>query len=134
VHVLAVQGIATEASCDAGLLHMVLSLDAVRSLAAGSSIQQPTAYATDSHSVEGDAAAASVPAETAATNAATGGTGDGAASGAQDSSGGDGPEATAGSDGRLPLLCCGAADVDALQTHWERTPQPWRDSVAAGCR
>jgi hypothetical protein len=48
--------------------------------------------------------------------------------------GGGGTGASATADGRVPLLCCGAADVDALQTHWERAPQSWRDSVAVGCR
>ena len=132
---LVVQGIAAEASCDAGLLHMVLSLDAVRSLAAGSSNQQPTASATDSHTAAGDAVAGSVPNGAPAANAAAGGAKDGAAAETvRDSSGGIGGKITARPDGRVPLLCCGAADVDALQTHWERTPQPWRDSVAAGCR
>ena len=132
---LSLQGIANEASCDAGLLHMVLSLDAVRSLAAGSNDdQQPAASASDSHAVAGDAAAGSVPAGASAANAVATGIGDGAAAGAQDFSGGGGAEAMTKHDGRVPLLRCGAADVDALQTHWERTPQPWRDSVAAGCR
>lgn len=138
------QDIAAEASCDAGLLHMVLSLDAVRSLAAGSNVQQPAAAASDSHTAAGDAAAGSAPAETAATGAAAASNiGNGAtAETVRDSSGGrsggggggGGGEAAAQPDSRVALLCCGAADVDALQTHWERTPHPWRDSVAAGCR
>lgn len=126
------QGIATEADCDAGLLHMVLALDAVRSLAADAgNRRQPDSGTDDSRSAAAVVGGGSdAPAGTAysapAAAARNAGSGGAKANRAD--------MAASAAAAAVPLLCCGAADVEALLTHWERSPQPWRDSVAAGCR
>lgn len=103
-------GIARETKCDLGLLHMVLALDAARSLE------------VDRKNGAGSAAAADAAAPQSG------------APGSSNGSGG-GQDAAAGTAKRTPpLLRCGTADVEALLTHWERAPAAWRDSVATGCR
>lgn len=119
----ALPGIAQKADCDVGLLRIVLELDALRSLEDG--VQTPAA--------DGSATA---PSDKAAAPAAAGGQPDGDAAVAGDgaANGGDGGDAAdAEAQRQVPTMHCGAADVDALLSHWDRTPAAWRDSVSAAC-
>jgi len=128
------------ADCDAGLLRIVLELDALHSLEA-----EPAAATGGSSKAVGGGAMAAGEAARAATGAPQGGdavaskgeAGPGAAAaaaGGADEGAAPGAAAGGGAAARVPTVQCGAADVDALLSHWERTPAAWRDSVSLACR